>query len=569
MKTDAAATVLVVDDDASVRESLSNLLRSTGLNVRTFASAPEFLRSERPPGPSCLVLDVRLPGLSGLDLQRELAAKDAQLPIIFITGHGDIPTSVRAMKAGAIEFLTKPCRDEDLLDAIDQALHRSRHIAADGIQADVSEIVGSSDALRRVLAAVDTVAPTNSTVLIGGETGTGKELVARAIHNLGRRRAKPFVKLNCAAIPSGLLESELFGHEKGAFTGAIALRIGRFELANGGTLFLDEIGDIPLELQPKLLRVLQEQEFERLGSTRTMRVDVRVVAATNVDLVRKVEEKQFRADLYYRLNVFPILIPPLRERRDDVPALVRHFVQKYASRLGKRIDTIAPAAMQAAIDHHWPGNVRELANVVERAVIVCADPILDEKHLGPLAPLAAAPAPPAAASPSAVGLADMEREAIADALERANGNKSRAAALLGVSRMQLYTRLKRHTSPSLAPAPAAAPRAETAPDPFVPLQFGRFTVARHRRELLVAGRPVEIGGRAFDTLIALLDARGSVVERDVLMQHVWPDRVVEDNNLEAQISAVRKALGADRDLIKTVPGRGYQFIGEVRETSVF
>ena len=345
------------------------------------------------------MLDVQLPGLSGLDLQQELAKVDAQIPIIFITGHGDIPMSVRAMKAGAIEFLTKPFRDEDLLNAIEQAINRGRQIeqlkntsaeqqphSEDALRSEINfaEIVGQSPALRRVLKEVETVAPTDSTVLIHGETGTGKELIARAIHNLSPRRSNPFVKLNCAAIPTGLLESELFGHERGAFTGAIAQRIGRFELANRGTIFLDEIGDIPLELQPKLLRVLQEREFERLGSTRTLHTDARLIAATNANLVGRVHEKRFRSDLYYRLNVFPVLVPPLRERHEDIPLLVRHFVQKYTRRMKKPIDTIPVTAMNALSEYHWPGNVRELENFVERSVILSADSVLQP----PLAELA-------------------------------------------------------------------------------------------------------------------------------------------------------------------------------------
>ncbi len=435
------ATVLVVDDDASFRDSLSNLIRSVGLRVQTFASAQEFLAVRRPDVPSCLVLDVELPGLSGLDLQQELNKGDVRIPIIFMTGHGDIPMTVRAMKAGATEFLTKPCRDEDVLGAIERAISRRR-----GERPGFGEIVGTSEALRRVITAVETVAPTDATVLVCGETGTGKELVARAIHATGRRSARPFVKLNCSAIPAGLLESELFGHEKGAFTGAVAQHVGRFELAHGGTLFLDEIGDLPLELQPKLLRVLQEQEFERLGSTRTTRVDVRLIAATNADLATMVAEKRFREDLYYRFAVFPIDIPPLRERREDIPALARHFVDRYSRRMDKRIETISAAAMTAMAEYHWPGNVRELANVLERAAIVCTVPVLDSEHVGALATpsRASTKGPVASANPShAMPLAAMEKLAIVDALRRANGNKSRAAALLGVSRMQLYTRLKR------------------------------------------------------------------------------------------------------------------------------
>src|SRR4030095_14934398 len=339
--------VCVVDDDRSMRESLHDLLGSMGLNVQTFASAHEFLARPRPDGPSCLLLDVQLPGLSGLELQQELARGAVPMPIIFITGHGDIPMTVRAMKAGAIEFLTKPFHDEDLLTAVAQALHRARQLApckntpaaatpdaAERVRSDsrFSEIIGMSAALRRVLQAVETVAPTDATVLLLGETGTGKEVIARAIHRLSWRSAQAFVTLNCAAIPTGLLESELFGHEKGAFTGAIAQRIGRFELAQRGTLFLDEVGEIPLELQTKLLRVLQEREFERLGSTRTLRTEARLIAATNRDLGDMVAEQTFRSDLYYRLNVFPVRIPPLRARPEDIPLLVRDFVQQVSRR---------------------------------------------------------------------------------------------------------------------------------------------------------------------------------------------------------------------------------------------
>src|SRR5438093_13194973 len=321
-----APLIYVVDDDASVREALGSLIRSVGLRVEAFASAQEFLTHPQADAPSCLVLDVQLPGLSGLDLQQELAKADIQIPIVFLTGHGDIPMSVRAIKAGALEFLTKPFNDEDLLDAIQQGIARNQRATKkkeDLAAHKFGDIVGTSGALRNVLNQIEVVAPTESTVLLLGETGTRKELIARAILNVSSRSNRPFVKLNCAAIPSGLLESELFGHEKGAFTGAVSQKIGRFELANGGTLFLDEVGDIPLELPPKLLRVLQEQEFERLVSTRTLRVAVRMIAATNRDLAQMVAAGQFRSDLYYRLNVFPVLVPPLRERAEDTALLVR------------------------------------------------------------------------------------------------------------------------------------------------------------------------------------------------------------------------------------------------------
>jgi DNA-binding NtrC family response regulator len=452
--------VYVVDDDRSIRESLSNLIRSVGLNVQTFASAQAFLASPRPDAPSCLVLDVQLPGLNGLDLQRELARDGVQIPIIFITGHGDIPMTVRAMKAGAIEFLTKPCRDDDLLNAIEQAISRGRQLkqvknkladetpdGEDELRNDISfpEIVGYSAALRRVLTAVETVAPTDATVLLAGETGTGKELIARAIHTLSGRRASPFVTLNCAAIPTGLLESELFGHEKGAFTGAIGRRIGRFELAHRGTLLLDEVGDLPLELQPKLLRVLQERAFERLGSTRTVHTDARLIAATNTDLAQMVAAKHFRSDLYYRLNVFPIVIPPLRERREDIPLLVRYFVHKYARRLHKRIETIPPTAMTALTEYDWPGNIRELEHFIERSVIL-------SRELEFQPPLSELPHPVPSASAGArsahhpVTLRDAEREHILRTLEEARwviSGAAGAAARLGVKRTTLQALVKR------------------------------------------------------------------------------------------------------------------------------
>ena len=372
------AQVFVVDDDLSIREALESLLRSAGLSVQTFSSAQDLLACGRPDMPSCLVLDVQMPGLNGLDLQSELIAADIQTPIIFITGHGDIPMSVRAIKAGALEFLTKPIDNEDLLNAVRQGIARDRKTRQqqDLVERNFEEIIGVSRSLTASLKLVETVGPTDSTVLIEGETGTGKELIARGVHNVSGRPTRPFVKVNCAAIPSGLIESELFGHERGAFTGAVSQKIGRFELADGGTLFLDEVGDIPLELQPKLLRVLQEQEFERLGSTRTQHVDVRLVAATNRDLEQMVENKQFREDLYFRLNVFPIRLSPLRERAEDIPLLVRHFVDKYARRMNKRIETIPDEVMQWLQRYTWPGNIRELQNFIERSVILSTDRLL-------------------------------------------------------------------------------------------------------------------------------------------------------------------------------------------------
>ena len=376
--------VSVIDDELSIRESLSSLLRSAGLSVQTFSSAQEFLTSWPREAPSCLVLDVQLPGISGLDLQQELGSADTQIPIIFMTGYGDIPMTVRAMKAGAVEFLTKPFRDEDLLSAVDQAIKRGRQFEQsknaptptqpypeDELRREFSfpEIVGESAALRHVLQQVETVAPTNSTVLILGETGTGKELIACAVQQRSQRKHKPLVRVNCTSIPKELFESEFFGHAKGAFTGAIRDRAGRFEAAAGGTLFLDEVGEIPLELQSKLLRVLQEKSYERVGEEKTRRADVRIVAATNRDLKKEVAAGRFREDLYYRLNVFPLRVAALRERKEDIPLLAAHFVESLVKELGCPKPRLTTAGIETLQGYDWPGNIRELRNVIERAVI--------------------------------------------------------------------------------------------------------------------------------------------------------------------------------------------------------
>ena len=312
-----------------------------------------------------------------------------------------------------------------------------------------AQIVGKSASLRRVLKQVETVAPTDSTVLIYGDTGTGKELIARAIHDLSPRRSKPFVKLNCAAIPTGLLESELFGHEKGAFTGAIAQRIGRFEVANGGTIFLDEIGEVPLELQTKLLRVLQEREFERLGSSRTLRTDARLIAATNRDLEAMVSEQKFRSDLFFRLNVFPVHVPPLRERQGDIPLLVRHFTQQFSRRMNRVIETIPSTAMDALSRYHWPGNIRELQNVIERAVIISTGPVLSVDVTDLKFPKAGPPAEKPASPKSTNGalhgvLEEAERQQILKALKQSNwvvAGPNGAAAHLGMKRSTLQLRM--------------------------------------------------------------------------------------------------------------------------------
>ena len=456
------ACVCVVDDDKSMRESLRNLLRSAGFNVQTFASAHEFLTRQRPAAPICLVLDVQLPGLSGLDLQQQLAQGNALLPIIFITGYGDIPMTVRAMKAGAIEFLTKPFRDEDLLNAVEQAMHHGRQRAPsthtlaeetsdteDALRSasSFSEIVGHSAALRRVLQAVETVAPTDATVLLLGETGTGKELIARAIHKRSKRSARAFIRVNCAAIPSSLLASELFGHEKGAFTGAVQRRVGRFEAAHGGTIFLDEIGDLPAETQIALLRVLQEREFERIGSSHPIAVDVRVLAATNRDLHAAVAAGTFRQDLWYRLNVFPLQLPALRERVDDIPLLVEYLIERYAKKAGKKIRHIEKQTLALLQAYQWPGNIRELQNVVERAVILCDDETfsVDETWV----PHASSRASQALLMPLSGRLRvdkQQERAMIEAALAASRGRvsgPSGAASTLGIPRQTLESKIRR------------------------------------------------------------------------------------------------------------------------------
>jgi DNA-binding NtrC family response regulator len=388
------APVCVVDDDASIRESVEGLLRAEGLRVETYCSAREFLARTSTEPAGCLVLDVELPGLSGLELQRELFRAESHIPIIFLTGHGDIPMSVRAIKAGAFEFLTKPFDPEDLLDAIQEGLltreYGGSKVNDSSLHSD--EIVGASSAYRTLLKLIEMVAPTDSTVLIQGETGTGKELIAREIHKISRRKNQPLVRVNCASIPKELYESEFFGHVRGAFTGAIKDRVGRFEAAHGGTLFLDEIGEIPIDLQSKLLRALQEKQYERVGDERTKRADVRIIAATNRNLKKEVEAGRFREDLYYRLNVFPVHATSLRERREDIPLLAQYFVEMLAKELKCPKPRLTEAGVASLQNYDWPGNIRELRNVIERAIIVARGKALEFDL--PMATVAPAAVPP-------------------------------------------------------------------------------------------------------------------------------------------------------------------------------
>jgi DNA-binding NtrC family response regulator len=448
------APVYIVDDDPSVRDAVARLVRSGGWKVETFASAQEFLASPWADVPSCLILDVRLPGLSGLELQQRLAKSGALTSIIFLTGHGDIPTTVRAIKAGALEFLTKPYADADLIAAIEQGLARvesqrteararverldARIRSAAGGKAGGRPAIGESAEWKAVLRQATQVAATETTVLLQGESGTGKEVVARFIHRESPRKTGAFVAINCAALPDHLLESELFGYERGAFTGAQQPKPGQIELASGGVLFLDEVTEMSAASQAKLLRVLQEREFQRLGGTRLLKANVRVIAATNRDLRDAVTRGAFREDLYYRLQVFDIQLPPLRERARDIPTLADAFLHEIGGTIGQPLAALTPDAQQALMKYSWPGNVRELRNVLERAAILCDGGPITPDHLSlpdePLTP----------ASTQSVDLRVAERTAIEKALRDTDGNKSKTARRLGLSRTQLYVRLRRY-----------------------------------------------------------------------------------------------------------------------------
>src|SRR6059036_801386 len=446
---DTRRPVCVVDDDASVREAVGGLLRSVGMTVETFGSAREFLASARRDAPSCLVLDVELPGLSGLDLQQELVKGNVRVPIIFLTGHGDIPMSVRAIQAGALDFLTKPVDVDLMLGSIERGIAQDHGAVRSG------GVIGTSPSWRGVLAQAAKVAPAETTVLLTGESGTGKEVVAHMIHRASRRAEGPFVALNCAALPEALLESELFGYEKGAFTGAVSARAGRLEQAAGGTLFLDEVGEMSPAVQAKFLRVLQEREFQRLGGTRMLKADVRVVAATNRDLKVAMTQGAFREDLYYRLHVFAIHLPPLRERQEDILPLLEHFLNQLGPVvIGRPAAGVSSEAREQFLAYTWPGNVRELRNAVERALVLCEGGLINPEHLPWHAESARSAPPPLPAGPAAqppvgdfpphgVDLEAMERTLIERALKQAGQNKSKAAKLLGLSRGKLYTRMER------------------------------------------------------------------------------------------------------------------------------
>ena len=372
--------ILIVDDDQSTLASIARTFRLAGHEAIVCDSAARALALLRGERFDIIFSDVVMPGKDGLSMLAELRGGGIGTPIIMISGQATVDMAVRATRLGALDFLEKPVSADKLLLTLENALKLVRleeENKALRRRVGRHEIVWKSDVLRRVMAQVNRVAATESRVCILGETGTGKELVARAVHHLSKRKDKPLIKLNCSALPTGLIESELFGHEKGAFTGALEKRIGRFALADGGTIFLDEIGDIPPDVQLRLLRVLQEHEFEPVGAARTMKVDVRVIAATNRDLARAVADGSFRVDLFYRLNVFPIPMPPLRERRGDIPLLVHYFIDKYAVKIGRPVNAVSNDTMQRLLRYSWPGNIRELENVIERAMILSAGPALE------------------------------------------------------------------------------------------------------------------------------------------------------------------------------------------------
>jgi DNA-binding NtrC family response regulator len=446
-------TVLVVDDDEPIAKVLCALLAKRGLDTVWAASGEDALAVLEARPVDVILSDVRMPGMDGVALLEHVGGRFPDLPVVLMTAHGSIALAVDAMKRGAADFVQKPFDREEIGFVVDKALERARRAAPANVAPNQSgpRLVGDSGPMREVLATIRKVAPATTTVLVRGETGTGKELVARALHELGPRKEQAFVRVHCAALPETLLESELFGYEKGAFTGASHRKPGRVELAHRGTLFLDEIGDIPATVQVKLLRVLQEREFERVGGTETVRVDVRIVAATHRDLEAMVAAGTFREDLFYRLAVVPIVVPPLRDRPGDTARLVRHFAEIFAERLGRRVG-IEDSAVELLAAQPWPGNVRQLQNFLERLVVLSSGAVLSpadiERELARgKRPSLSAPSTSASAS-SPLSLDEQrratEKDALVQALKQSGNNRTDAARILGVSRRTLYNKLREH-----------------------------------------------------------------------------------------------------------------------------
>ena len=439
----------MVDDEPAQRELVGGFLRKQGFDVAEAPDGRAALERFRKEPFDLLLTDQKMPGLSGLELLEAARAVTPEVAVIIMTAYGTIETAVTAIKGGAADYLTKPLNLDELLHRIAQVRERQRLIMEnrelrEALQERhrVEGIIGESGRMQEVLSLVRRVAGSDATILIQGESGTGKELIARAIHYASPRAGAPLVSVNCAALPETLLESELFGHEKGAFTGAVATRKGRFELADGGSLFLDEIGDLPLHLQVKLLRVLQEREFERVGSSRPVAVDVRLLAATHQNLEILVRAGRFRDDLYYRINVVTIALPPLRERREDIPLLLDHFVEKFSRRNGKRIGGLTREAREALLRYDYPGNVRELENLVERAVILTRDEVIGLEDL-PLG-VKEREGETSGETSLTVRVEGLERRMIREALDRADGVQTRAAEILGISERVLRYKLKKY-----------------------------------------------------------------------------------------------------------------------------
>lgn len=441
-------SILIVEDEAKMRRLLELNLGEEGFTTHAAADAETGLKLLSQEKIDLVVTDFKLPGMNGLEFLQAIKRVNTALPVVIMTAYGSVESAVEAMRVGASDYVLKPFSLAEMVLVIRKELdacklrdeNRSLREAL-GQRYEYVNVVAKGEKMQAVLALVERVAPTNSTVLLGGESGVGKDLIARAIHEHSHRASGPFIKINSTAIPENLLESELFGYEKGAFSGATTSKPGKFELADKGTLFLDEIGDVPPAIQVKLLRVLQERQFERLGGTKTLRVDVRLIAATNRDLRAALEEGTFREDLYYRLNVVAIDIPPLREHKEDIPALANFFLERFARESGKPVRGITPAAMGLLMDFHWPGNVRELENILERGATLSSGPMLEPSdiHLDTRTPNHQAGSAPVI--PEGMTLDKWEQEIIREALRRANGNKSQAARALGLSRNALRYRL--------------------------------------------------------------------------------------------------------------------------------
>jgi len=444
--------ILVVDDERNIRSSLEGILKDEGYRVRSAASGEELLKQVAQLPPDLVILDVWLPGMDGLQALEELKRVQADLPVVMISGHSTVESAVRATKLGAYDFIEKPLSLEKTLLAVRNALDHQRLSQENRALRQTLEarydIIGESPAIQALREQIQSAAPSHGRVLIRGESGTGKELIARAIHRQSLRAAKPFVEVNCAAIPDELIESELFGHERGAFTGATAKRRGKFELADGGTIFLDEVGDMSLKTQAKVLRVLQEQTLERVGGTETLTVDVRVIAASNKDLEEEIQKGTFREDLFYRLSVIPFEVPPLRERREDIPLLAAHFLRQFCQEYGKREKRLSPETLECLVQHPWPGNVRELRNVMERLVIMVGSDLIRPEDAAPSLRVRLGQAPegagesPAWDGPLREARERFEREFIQRRLREVGGNITRAAERLGIERSNLHRKMK-------------------------------------------------------------------------------------------------------------------------------